>query len=121
MGPLAAVAFLVFYLWCIAWVIGDCQKRGLHRGWILVLVLFSPLVAPIIWLVFRPATSLAERLPDDYMNADDALLAASRLDGQGDWDAAIQLYENAAKRWPDNSSYISSCIETVRQKQSQFH
>jgi len=107
------------YLWSIAWAIGDAQKRGHSGCGVLVLCwLFGPLAA-ILWRAMRPATTLAERSPEQYNNADDALAAASRLDSLGDWDAAINLYEITAKRWPEHRKYADACIEAVRAKINQ--
>ena len=112
------LGLLGLYLWSVAWAIGDAQKRGHSGGGILVLFwLFGPLAA-FIWYLTRPSTTVAERLPADYSNADDAMAAASRLDTLGDWDAAIQLYESISDRWPEHSPYTESCVDSIRRKQS---
>lgn len=55
--------------------------------------------------------------PGDYSNPDDTLAAASALDRNGDWDAAIALYRFAAARWPEHATYISNCIDDIAKKQ----
>jgi tetratricopeptide (TPR) repeat protein len=79
--------------------------------------LFGPFSA-LIWLLVRPRTKVVDRVPDDYSNPDDALAAAARLDQLGEWDAAITLYENAAKRWPDHHDYIANCLQQIKEKQA---
>jgi hypothetical protein len=46
------------------------------------------------------------------------MAAAFQLDMRGDWDAAIELYQVAASRWPQHAPYIANCIGEIRQKQS---
>ena len=112
------VCAIAGYLWCVAWAIGDAQKRGQSGGFIVLLFwLLGPLAA-LIWLGVRPEQSLIERLPDDYNDPDDAIAAASRLDSLGDWDAAISLYRSVAERWPEHSTYVTNCIADIDQKQT---
>lgn len=59
-----------------------------------------------------------ERSQDGYDNADDALAAVSKLDRNGDWDAAISLYRLAADRWPEHTTYIDNCINDIMKKQT---
>ncbi len=59
-----------------------------------------------------------ERSPDGYDDPDDAIAAASRLDRNGDWDAAVALYRSAASRWPDHADYAERCIEEIAEKQA---
>lgn len=49
---------------------------------------------------------------------DEVLSAASRLDNNGEWDAAIMLYRAALERWPEQASYIERCISVIEKKQS---
>jgi hypothetical protein len=60
-----------------------------------------------------------ERCQNEFNNADDALAAASKLDRNGDWDAAIALYRFAADRWPEHATYADNCIKEISKNQLQ--
>src|SRR5262245_46837841 len=85
------LTFLVVYGGCAAWVIGDAQKRGYSDTALFLLIWLCGPLSALIWLLVRPRTKLVERPAQDYANADDALVAASKLDMLGDWDEAIEL------------------------------
>jgi hypothetical protein len=72
----------------------------------------------LAWLLIRPRTKLAERLPNYYVTAEDALAAVSRLEMLGEWGAAIGLYHNVAERWPEHQRYVDGCVRQIRTKQS---
>ena len=55
---------------------------------------------------------------ETYNTPDDALAAASKLDSHGEWAAAIDLYRQAAERWPEQVEYIQGCIDSITEKQS---
>lgn len=55
---------------------------------------------------------------ESYTTPDDAIAAASKLDAQGEWAAAIDLYNQAAQRWPEYAEYTQGCIDSVSEKQS---
>ncbi len=71
------------------------------------------------WLAVRPAPKVAVR-PAAYANPEDAFDAAFELEMQGDWDAAIAVYEDAARRWPEHAQYARSCIRQVEEKRSRL-
>src|SRR5262245_790459 len=103
------VGFVVVYFGSAAWTVPDAQIRGVSGGLIFVLLwLFGPLSA-LVWLVARPRTTVAERSPTTYSNAEDAIDAAIKLDQVGEWDTAIGLYESIAERWPEHQKYTSAC------------
>lgn len=110
------VAFLGLYLWSVAWAIGDAQRRG--YGGCLVLFLFWILgpFAALFWFAIRPKETLNKRSPKSFDNPNDSLAAAARLDKLGDWDAAVELYEVTANRWPEHADYISNCVREIKQK-----
>jgi hypothetical protein len=56
--------------------------------------------------------------PTVYESADNAIAAAHDLEMQGEWEAAITLFESAAGRWPEHAEYIENRISDVRKKQS---
>jgi len=58
------------------------------------------------------------RCHDEYENADDAIVAASKLEMCGNWNASIDLYRQAAQRWPEHTGYVQRCIARVNEKQS---
>ncbi len=122
-GHLVAVAcvgfFLTGYIGVGAWAVGDAQNRGQTGALVVFLFyLFGPLSA-LVWLMVRPRKTLAERLPCEYANAEDALAAATRLDMLGDWERAIAVYETAAQQWPEHQPYIDQCVARIQKKQAQ--
>ena len=113
-GIVCLAVGLAIYFAPAAWAVGDAQKRGQGGGVVFLLFwLFGPFAA-LIWLAVRPRTKVVDRSPDDYTNPGDALAAAARLDELGEWDAAITLYDYAAKCWPEQQEYIRACIEDVK-------
>ena len=73
--------------------------------------------AAVHWLVrMRPAITLT-RPASAYTDPEDALAAAFQLDMQGDWDAAIALYAEVAKRSPDQEQYAQGRIKEIEDKQ----
>ena len=118
LGFAIAAAFLFAYFPPAAWAVGDAQKRGKAGGVVVLLFwLFGPLSA-LVWLGVRPSTKVVDRSPNSFSNADDALAAAGQLDHLGEWDAAITLYENIARRWPEHHNYIAKCIEHIKSRQA---
>ena len=118
-GSLAPyILFLGGYIWLVAWAVGDAQKRG-DNGCLPIILLFclGPFGA-LFWLMLRPGPSLSRHSPIDYSNPDDALVAASRLDSLGDWDAAIAVYRNVAVHWPEHATYVENCVADIRHKQA---
>ena len=116
---LLVVAFIGVYVGSAAWAVNDAQKRGQNGGLIVLFIwMFGPLAA-IVWRFARPRTKLADKLPDEYENAEDELAAASRLDMQGDWDTALTLYQDVSLRWPDHKFYAQECIRRIEAKKNQ--
>jgi hypothetical protein len=115
------VAFAIvgsLYVGCATWLFIDARKRG-YPGVMVVLLftLFCPF-AVIVWIFIRPKAKVVIRPPAEYANPDDALAAAFQLDMDGDWDAAIVLYAEAARRWPEHEQYARGCITQVEEKRS---
>lgn len=71
------------------------------------------------WLAVRPEPTVVVR-PAEYANPEDAFDAAFQLDMQGDWDAAIAAYNDAARRWPEHEPYARGCIRQVEEKRSRL-
>ena len=113
-GLAFAAPFLFIYIAPAAWAVGDAQRRGQASGVVAVLFWFFGPFSALIWLAVRPKSKVVDRSPDDYTNPDDALSAAACLDQLGEWDAAIAIYENAVKRWPDQHDYIATCINRIK-------
>ena len=67
----------------------------------------------------RPQPEAVVRPPAEYANPDDALAAAVQLDMQGDWEAAIAIYRDVARRWPEHEHYVRECIKRIDERQSQ--
>lgn len=117
------VPFVIFggvYVGFAAWLFADARKRG-YSGVAVVLLftVFGP-TAVIVWLFVRPKAKIVIRPPADYTNADDAFAAAFQLEMQGDWDAAIILYGDVARRWPEHEQYVRACITHVEEKRSRL-
>ena len=111
-----AIGVLGLYVWAVSWAIADAQKRG-QTGCLpmFLFYVFGPL-AVVTWLAIRPQKRLVERKPEEYSNPDDALAAASRLDMQGNWDEALNLYRLSAERWPEHRGYIEQCVAQIDAK-----
>src|SRR5215213_8122505 len=92
-----------------AWTIREAQKRG-ETG-------MQAAIAPMLWSIRPHDEELTDRSIDDYQCSDDALHAATQLDMQGKWDAAVALYLLAKERWPENQAYIEQCIKDIKKKQ----
>jgi hypothetical protein len=58
--------------------------------------------------------------PEDFTNPEDLLAAAFQFDMNGDWDAAIALYSDVAKRWPEHERYAQECISRLQEKRSRL-
>lgn len=53
----------------------------------------------------------------DRENDESVLFAAAMFDHHGLWDEAIELYEYARQRWPEqHARYADNCIADVRRK-----
>jgi hypothetical protein len=72
------------------------------------------------WLAVRPEPKVVIRSAAEYANPEDAFDAAFQLDMQGDWDAAIALYGDVARRWPEHEKYARGCITQVEEKRSRL-
>ncbi len=89
----------------------------------------STVVHSICWIlvlvaIFRgwPPNASQDRLvvcpPAAYAKPDEALATAFQLDMAGDWDAAVGLYGEVAKRWPEYESYARGRIAQIEEKRS---
>jgi hypothetical protein len=72
------------------------------------------------WLAVRPEPKAVIRSAAEYANPEDAFDAAFQLDMRGDWDAAIALYGDVARRWPEHEHYVQGCITHVEEKRSRL-
>jgi hypothetical protein len=115
-GLFFLVAFIVIYGGSAAWVVNDAQKRGHAGTGPFVLLWICGPAGALLWFLIRPRTVLAERPPEEYSSADDALTAAAKLDMLGEWDEAINLYCYAAGQWPEHKSYVNECIKAINAK-----
>ena len=112
------VVFIAAWAVPAGWAVGDAQKRGQGGGIVVPLLwMFGPLSA-LVWLLVRPKTKLADKLPSNYDSAETAIDAAVRLEMLGDWEAATALYREAAVRWPEHDAYAQQCVRRIRAKQA---
>ena len=51
-------------------------------------------------------------------SAEEAITTAGRLEKQGEWEAAIGVYNVVAARWPEHATYAENCIASLRQRLS---
>ncbi len=86
------------YVLCIAWAVGDARKRGQSGALVAALIAWLGPFGAILWLLVRPPVKPVIRSAMGCINPDDALAAAFQLDMAGDWDAAVALYGEAARR-----------------------
>jgi hypothetical protein len=110
------LSIIASYFAMVAWAIGDAKSRG-QSGCLppLLFWLFGPL-AIVIWLIVRPKEKIIDKDVDTFCNADDAIYAASQLDSEGEWDAAIFLYQHIEKEWPEFADYCQRCIAEIDAK-----
>lgn len=81
-----------------------------------------PLGAWSLWLLRRPSVRESFRTaqivstvcPD---SADDAIARAAQLDRDGQWEVAMDVYRQAAERWPEHAHYIDNCMTAITRKQ----
>ena len=117
-GVFCLLSFVAIYAGSAAWAVGDARKRGRDgTGFLLLLWLLGPLAA-FVWYFVRPNETLAQRTPDSYENAEDALEAATILDSRGDWEEAIAIYKHVLKWWPEHATYVENCLKAIAEKQS---
>lgn len=45
---------------------------------------------------------------------------ALRHEQRGDWDKAIALYEQAAKKWPEQATFALNCVAELRARQGTY-
>jgi hypothetical protein len=108
-----AITLLAVYAGSVAWLVGDAHQRGYSGIAPFFLLWICWPVSALIWILVHPRIKLVERPVDDYANADDALVAASKLDMLGEWDGAIALYQQVAARWPEHENYVRECIKAI--------
>jgi hypothetical protein len=106
------------YVICIAWAVGDARKRG--QSGVLVVAFFASLgpFAAVLWLLVRPSVKPVIRSAMVCSNPEDALAAAFQLDIAGDWDAAVVLYGEVARHWPEHEPYARGRVTEIELKQS---
>jgi len=99
---------------CKVWTMdSDDRKLDAVLGAILVVVsLFLWLLSCAIDFV----RTASWKQFDQCQNAEDALLAACRLDILGKWEEATSAYRISAERWPEHRTYIERCIDKIEQK-----
>ena len=125
-GCLALVYFL-------ALLVEEALRNGPPKSivWFCFLVIFaveglrndSPrstffLFPALVWLLYRGTkVDIGDRAPSEYLNAEDALGAAGKLDQLGESDKAITIYSDALGRWPEHEAYIVNCLDEIKKKQ----
>lgn len=107
---------LILHLWAATWAIGDAQRRGQTGCLVLLVFYLFGFAGALVWLIVRPNSRLTERKFKEYATADDALAAASQLSTQGEWDAAIALYQTSAEKWPEHRAYATACIQQIEER-----
>ncbi len=105
------------YILCIAWAVGDARKRGQSGALVSALIAWLGPFGAILWLLVRPPVKPVIRSAMGCSNPDNALAAAFQLDMAGDWDAAVALYCEVARRWPGHEPYAQGRITEIEEKQ----
>ncbi len=54
--------------------------------------------------------------PEPEFNADDLIHQAFHLEQDGDWAAAIELFQSIAHRWPEHATYANNSIANIQSK-----
>lgn len=117
--PVILAAAAVLHVGSAAWAITDAQKRGYSGDLVLLLVVLLGPIGVVLWLVVRPKSKVVIRPPAEYANPEDAVAAAVQLEMQSDLDAAIALYREVARRWPEHENYVRGCITRLEEKRLQ--
>ncbi len=89
---------------------------------------FSPIVGVIAILTLKKfnvqwPTTISHlrsqfRKTVDHNDPEEVLAHASRLDKQGRWEEAIDVYRSAALKWPHQATYIGNCVAEIEEKKS---
>ena len=108
-GPPKSIIWFCFLVLLVA----EGLKKDLPK---LNLGLFS--LSALLWLLYRGnKVDIGQREPSEYLNPDDALGAAGKLDQLGESDKAITIYSDALGRWPEHKAYIVNCLDEIKKKQ----
>ena len=99
------------------WLVRDASKRGTNGLFIALLFGWLGPLAVLGWLLLRPPIQQEIRSYADFTCPEDAFEFAAQLEIQGEWAAAIELYQYIADRWPDQMSYSFACIREIHAKQ----
>ena len=66
---------------------------------------------------FSPPEPAADH-PGETREMDALFDEALRHEQHGDWNQAIALYEQAAKKWPEQATFAMNCVAELRERQS---
>jgi hypothetical protein len=113
---LAFLLIVAFYIGTAVWLIRDANRRGTNGVMIAILFGWLGPLAVLGWLAFRPTVQREIQSYTDFDNPEDALALASQLDKQGEWHAAVDLYNYVAERWPEQMNYAFACIREINAK-----
>ena len=75
------------------------------------------MLAFFVWVYRGTKVDIGDRAPSEYLNAEDALGAAGKLDQLGESDKAITIYSDALSKWPEHKTYIVNCLDEIKKKQ----
>ena len=60
------------------------------------------------------------RLSGEYANPEEVMAAAFQHDRDGNWDAAVAIYAEVARRWPEHAAYARGRITEIEEKRSRM-
>ena len=109
-----------FHLGCALWAFSDARKRGSFGIFVVALFAYAGPFGLIPWLLLRPPIKKFIRSAAKCRGPDAALAAALKLDMAGDWDAAVALYGEVTKRWPEHEPYARGRLAEIKEKQSRM-
>lgn len=126
--------FLAISLVGLSGSIALIKKQNINLVRVAAIGMVIPLLGPLCGLTLPLGIWILVLLKrDDIKNAfrvsefqhveqlddvDEFLATAAKRDRAGDWDAALDIYTQAAKRWPEQKEYIDNCVQDIKKKLS---
>ena len=66
--------------------------------------------------MFKSFEINAQKKLEALDESEEFLSHAAKLDRNGQWEKSLEMYQDAAKRWPDQKQYADNCITEIKKK-----